>query len=418
MKLILDIAWTHLKTRRRATLVSVLGVATGVGFSIAMAALMQGSQIDFVQKIIDTTPHIVMKDEYRAPPVQPVERVYGAGGGGAAIALQGVKPKEELRGIKRGKAIAARLTALDGVVVSPALTGQVVMRYGGKDIAATVLGMAPEAERIISRLDKDMVSGDVDALYTTANGVIVGDGLARKLGAELGSTLSVSSPAGVFMKMKIVGLFHTGVVVKDEAYVYALLKKVQVLQRRLNVVNAIRLRLEDVSRARAMARGIEAQYGYRTESWDEANSGLLEVFKIRNAIMYTVVGAILVVAAFGIFNVVSTITFEKSRDIAILRSLGFRERDIRTIFVLEGLALGVLGSILGGFFGYALCRALGTIEFDMKWATEVTRFPLYYSPLHYVIAAAFALAATGIAGYLPARKAARVDPVDIIRGAA
>lgn len=414
MKLILDIALTHLRTRRRQTLVSVAGVATGVGFSIAMAALMEGSQMDFVQKIIDTTPHVVMKDEYRSPPVQPVRRVFANG----AVALQGVKPEEELRGIKRGRAIAARLSHRDDITVSPALAGQIVMRYGGRDVAATVLGMELEAERIISRLDQDVVRGNINGLYTTANGLIVGDGLARKLGADLGSTLSVSSPAGVFMKMRIVAIFHTGVVAKDDAYVYALLKKVQVLQKRLNVVNTIRVRMANVSRAHLLARTLEAQYGYMTESWDEANSGLLEVFKIRNAIMYTVVGAILMVAAFGIFNIVSTITFEKSRDIAILRSLGFRQADIMGIFVMEGLALGVLGSVLGSLFGYSLCRALGSIEFDLRWATEVTHFPLYYSVTHYLIASAFALVATGFAGFLPARKAARVDPVDIIRGAA
>ena len=414
MKLILDIALTHLKMRKRQTLISVIGVATGVGFSIAMAALMQGSEKDFIQKIIDSTPHVIVKDEHRTPALQPARKVFAGG----AVALQGLRPKEELRGIKRGKAIASRLSRIDGIVVSPALNGQIVMRYSGKDVSATVLGMEPDAERRISKLDDDIVEGDIDGLHTTANGVIVGTGLLRKLGAELGSTLSASSPAGVFMRMKVVAVFHTGVVAKDDAFVYALLKKVQVLQNRSNVVNEIRIRLDNVNDAHRLAAKVEAQYGYRAESWEEANSGILEVFKVRNAIMYTVVGAILVVAAFGIFNIVSTITYEKSRDIAILRSLGFREGDIRAIFVTEGLALGVLGSVVGSLFGYALCRLLGTVEFEFRMATDVTELPLYYSPVHYLIAAAFALGATGVAGYLPARKAARVDPVEIIRGAA
>lgn len=414
MRLVLDIALTHLKSRRRQTVISVLGVATGVGFSIAMAALMQGSQEDFIQKIIDTTPHIVVKDEHRKPPLQPAKRVFGA----SAVELQGLKPKEELRGIKRGKSIANRLAATGGMVVSAALRGQVVIRYGGRDQAATVLGMDPEPERTISQLDKDIKEGSIDGLYGTANGLIVGKGLTKKLGAELGSTLSVSSPAGVFMKMKIVGIFHTGVVAKDDAFVYALLKKVQVLQNRPNVVNEIRLRLDDVYQAALISRRVERQYGYRAESWDEANSGVLEVLNIRNAIMYTVVGAILVVAAFGIFNIVSTITYEKSRDIAILRSLGFRQGDVRAIFLCEGLALGLLGALLGSVFGYALCRALGSIEFELEWQTELSRFPLTYSVIHYLIAGSLALSAAAVAGYLPARKASRVDPVDIIRGAA
>lgn len=414
MGLILDIALTHLRGRTRQTIVSIAGVSTGVAFSIAMAALMQGSQLDFVRKIIDTSPHVVVTDEFRSAPVQPVQRLFTGG----AVSLRGVRPREELRGIKQARERVARLSALPETVVSPVLRGQVVVRYGGRDVAASVLGIEPEAERLVSRIDDDMVEGELNALYSAANGLIVGAGVARRLGARLGATLSVSSPAGVLMNMKLVGIFHTGVVAKDDSAAYALLKKVQVLQDRPNVINEIRLRVADVNNAHVLARRIESRFGYRAESWDEANEGILEAFEIRNTIMYTVVGAILVVAGFGIFNIVSTITYEKARDIAILKSLGFYEGDIRTIFLLEGLALGLAGSVLGGLFGYALCRVMGTIEFHIKWATEVTSLPLHYSPWHYLIAAVLAMAAAGIAGYLPARRAARLDPVEIIRGAA
>src|SRR5262245_22055014 len=142
----------------------------------------------------------------------------------------------------------------------------------------------------------------------------------------------------------------------------------------------------------------------------------MSAFVIRNVIMYTVVGAILLVASFGTYNIISTITHEKTRDIAILKSLGLREAAVRRIFVLEAFMIGVIGALAGWVLGYVLTLALGTIEIK-KPMIDVTRLPLVYSARHYVMAAAAALLSSLVAGYFPARKASRLFPVDIIRGA-
>jgi len=409
-----DIALTHLKGRLRQTMVAIAGVATGVGFSIAMASLMEGSQRDFIETLVNATPHIVVKDEYRHPPLQPVEKLYRGG----AVALRGLRPKDELRGIRNARAREAELSGLRGLKAAPILRGQVVMRFGGKDVSASLIGIEPERERFVSNLEKDLVAGTLEALQRSANGVILGTGLAERLGAGMNDTVIATAPSGTLLRMKVVGLFRSGVVALDNSESYAELKKVQVLQNRPNVINQIRIRLNDPTAAQRIARQIEARIGYRTESWQEANEGLLEVLVIRNTIMYTVVGAILLVASFGIFNIISTITHEKLRDIAIMKSLGFYPADVRRLFLLESLMLGCIGSGLGWALGYGLTRLLGAIQIEVKGLTEMTSLPVYFSPLHYAIAAGFALIAAGIAGYLPARRAAAMDPVDIIRGAA
>lgn len=414
MPLALDIALTHLMTRKRQTAVSMLGVAMGVGFAIAMAALMQGFQQFFVSKIVDVTPHIVMKDEFRQPPVQPAALRYGHG----ALKLRGVRPREEIRGIRRARRILGALSRRAGLAVAPSLQGQVFLRYGSKDVGANIIGIDPDRQRHVSNLERDLTAGSLDHLKTSANGIIIGHGLATKLGVKMRDTVTAVSPAGVILKMKIVGIFRTGLVNLDDGETYALLKKVQILQKRINVVNQLHMRLKVPDHARRVAASIERRYRYRTESWQEANEGVLGVFVIQHAIMYATTGAILVVACFGIFNIISTVIYEKTRDIAILKSMGFEEGDIRAIFLLEGMAVGVIGSLLGWALGYSLIQLLASIEFEVESMVKLQGFVLYTTWVHYAIATTAAIVSAALAAYLPARKAAGLRPVDVIRGAA
>jgi len=410
----LEIALIHLGHRTRQSLVSVAGVMLGVGFSIAMAAMMEGFHRDFIDTVINATPHIVIKDEFRTAPTQPVFDVFPA----AAVVLQGVKPREDDRGIRNSEKILGDLRRDASLAVAPTLQGQVFLRYGAQDVSATLYGIEPDAERAVTDIEEDMIAGDLSRLETTANGLVLGEGVAEKLGADMNTTLTAVAPSGVILNVKVVGLFRTGIIALDDAIGYVLLKKSQVLQDRLNTVNQIRIRVEDVQDAHRIAAGIERRIGYRTESWEEANEGILGIFVVQNAIMYSTVGAILVVACFGIFNVVSTVVFEKSRDIAILKSLGFREGDIRLIFLFEGGLVGIVGMFMGWGLGYGLTRLLGAVEFDMEGIVETQGFILYYSFVHYVVSGVAAVAASTFAAYLPARRAAAVNPVDIIRGAA
>jgi lipoprotein-releasing system permease protein len=410
----LDIALAHLRKRKRQTLVSILGVAVGVGFFIAIAAMMQGFQNYFVSQIIDVSPHIVMTDEFRSAPRQLVEQAFSTG----AVQLSGVKPKDEPRGIRNSQAIVDELARLPGLQVAPSLQGQVFLRYGSKDTSATLIGIEPELERRVTKIERDLTVGELDDLRTAANGIILGEGLALKIGVSPGDSVNAVSPTGVIMRMKVVGLFRTGITTMDNGMAYALLKKAQVLASRTNVINQIRMRLDDVAAAEQLAQRIEARFRYRTESWQETNRNVLGIFVIQNGIMYSTTGAILVVAAFGIFNIIATVVLEKTRDIAILKSIGLDEGDIHEIFLIEGFVVGIVGALLGWGIGYALTEILASIRFEIEGFVKTQGFYLSYSLTHYLIAAGIAIAAAMAAAYLPARKAARVNPVDIVRGAA
>ncbi|MCF3639394.1 ABC transporter permease [Rhizobium sp. TRM95111] len=412
MRLILDIAVTHIAGRGRQTLVAVLGVAVGVGFSIAMAALMQGGQDDFVEQLVNTMPHVEVTDEHRAAERQPAEDVF------AASEIFGLRPREDRRGIINPTEATAWLEAWIPGRLAPSLRTQGVIRYAGREVGASVIGVEPSAERAVSPIVGDFVSGSFEVLSAGGNNVVIGDTMADRLGAGMGDTISAVSSEGITKAFRIAGLFHTGTTARDEGEAYVLLKNAQILSVRPNAINEIRIKLDDPDAAPGVARRAEAELGYKALAWQEANESILEALVVRNVIMYTVVAAIMLVAGFGIFNIISTITHEKVRDIAIMKSLGFAEKDVTRMFLLEGLAIGAAGSALGWLLGLSLVYALSLVRFELAaTGQEMTRLPMAWSLLHYGIAAGFALGSSAVAGYLPARRAARLNPVDIIRGA-
>ncbi len=410
MRLILDIARTHVLSRVRQTFVGMLGVAMGVGFSVMMAALMDGSQRDFIEQLVDALPHITVRDERRDPPRQPVEDFY------EAVQFSGLRTPVIRPGIKNPYAIIANLESASIGAIAPSVESRAVIRYAGRDTAANVTGIDPGREQHVSKLPTQIRQGALDALYTSSNAIILGDSLASKIGARVGNTITLVSGTGRRLSCTVVALLHSGVAQIDETQAYTLIKTAQILAGQTGLVNAIRIRVDDILGARSIAARVEAQTGYKSVSWQEANEDLLSALEIRNVIMYTVVGAILLVASFGTYNIISTITHEKTRDIAILKSLGFTETMVRRIFLIEALLIGVAGTIAGWALGYALSRGLGTIEIKSPFM-DATHIPIHYTFVHYALAALVALSASAIAGYLPARKAARVHPVEIIRGA-
>ncbi|MBB3387932.1 lipoprotein-releasing system permease protein [Rhizobium sp. BK275] len=412
MPLILDIAVTHIVGRGRQTIVAVLGVAVGVGFSIAMAALMQGGQDDFIRQLVDTMPHVDITDEHRTARRQPAEDVF------TTVAISGLRPRDDRRGIINPTAATAGLESWVSGRFAESLKAQGVIRYSSREVGAAIIGIDPEREPGVSPIVEDFVKGSFAALTAGGNNVVIGETMAGRLGAGLGDTITAVSSEGLTRDFKIVGLFHTGTTARDEGEAYLLLKNAQILSARPNAINEIRIKLDDPNRAPDVARRAEAELGYKAVAWQEANESILEALVVRNVIMYTVVGAIMLVAGFGIYNIISTITHEKARDIAIMKSLGFPESDMRRLFLLEGMAIGAAGSAIGCAFGLSMIYALSLIRFEIATTgQEITRLPIAWSALHYVIASAFALGSAAVAGYLPARRAAHLNPVEIIRGA-
>ncbi len=413
MRIELGIALTHLTSRKRQTLVSLTGVVLGVAFFLGVSSLMRGSEKDFIKRLIDNSPHITVSDDFRVPEVQPAELRWP----GAAVQISHVKPQNETRGIRGYREKLALVESLPGVRAAPVLMGSAVLTFAGRLEAVTLSGVVPAKMKNVTTIEEKMTVGSLDALASNPNGIIIGSTLADKFSLRLGSTISVVAPSGASRAMKVVGIFHTGNASYDETQTFTLLKRAQSLLDRPNRANRFVIQLADAYAARDLAFRIEAAIGYKSVSWVEASEDILSVLLVRNIIMYSVVSAILVVASFGIYNTISTIVMEKTRDIAIMKSMGFHARDVRQIFLLEGLIVGLIGSALGIGLGTLLMRALEQVTLKPPGVTEVVHLPIWWGAEQYLLAAAFALSSCLLAAYLPARKAGRVHPVDILRGA-
>jgi len=412
MMLPLSIALAHLRSRRRQTMVSVLGVALGVSVFIAMTGLMAGFQNFFRGQLIDSNPHVVVTDEVRRPAPQPLVLLHPQ----AAVEVTRILPRDPVRGIANASAILDALSAMPGVAAAPTLRGQMLLRRAGRDYAVSAIGIDPVLEMRVTALAKDMKQGSLEALGTRPDGVVMGLPLAEKMGAGLGDTISVATAAGGESVLRVVGLFRTGLEQQDLGQVYVSLNRQQSMQARPRVVNEIHIRLADLSRSIPIAELIEGRWGYKAAPWEETFARVLEVFLLQNLIIYGTTGSILLVAGFGIFNIISTVVTEKARDIAIMRSVGMPRGSVVATFIMEGLAVGAMGVAAGWLMGWGAASLIET--FPAPGADPGMTLTVAQTPFSYGLAGAIAMASAVVAAWLPARKAARTDPLSIIRGAA
>ncbi|MFZ1539374.1 MAG: ABC transporter permease [Chromatiaceae bacterium] len=410
----LQVALTHLTGRRRQTLVSLTGVVLGVALFLAVSSLMRGSEQDFIKRLVDNSPHITISDDVRRPRTQPAERRWAGG----AVKIRNVKPQTETRGIRGYREKLALVEAIPGLRVAPVLVGSAVLAFAGREEGVTLSGIVPKTMKTVSTIQDKMVEGSLDALDVNPNGIVIGTGLAEKFNLGLGRNLTVVAASGASRAMKVVGLFRTGNAAVDETQTFTLLKRAQVMFERPNRVNRFLIQLDDAYAARAVAQRIEDATGDKSVSWVEASEDILSVLVVRNIIMYSVVSAILIVASFGIYNTLSTIVLEKTRDIAILKSMGFHARDVRLIFLFEGVIIGVIGSLFGLALGAGLMHALSLVQIKPPGVSEKVFLPIWWGAQQFVLATAFAMGSCILAAYLPARRAGRVHPVEILRGAA
>jgi lipoprotein-releasing system permease protein len=388
----------------------MFGVAMGVGFTIMMAGLMQGSQIDFLRQLVDTMPHVTVGDERRSVPSQPADQEY------AAVGMSNVANVNRRPGIKYPDSIMASLRSWLPGDVAPSVKTNAIVNHGEARVGVSLVGIDPRVEVRVSKLGSQMREGQLTDLSKAANGIIIGEALAQKLAVKTGNTVLLGGGEAIPISATVVGIFRSGIKSVDEGQIYSLMSLAQNLMGQ-TIINQLRLRLNDPLVAQKVATQVEAQIGYKSVSWQEANADLLGAFATRDFIVLTVMGAMLLSSSFATYNIISTITHEKRHDIAIMKSLGMREYTVRRIFIVESMMMGAVGILFGWILGYLLCYAWSQITIFNVLTGATTPLEIYYSPMHYFASGGIAILCCAVAAFFPARKATRVHPVEIIRGA-
>jgi len=408
------IAIRYILRRRRQTIICMLGVAIGVTVFVAMNSMMKGFEVKFINETVEGSGHAIVQNEPRDTVTPFLEKDYPKT---ALVAVAGQKPQDKIAKIRDPERLVNFIRTLPGVVAAaPTVNGDLVCVYGSKQTACELIGIEPRQQQRVTTIGDKIVVGSFDRLNSTANGILLGDGLARVLGAKLDDTIIITGPQGARANSRVVGIFSTGVTPVDYTRAYMLLRDAQVLLNKQNIISQITVRGDDPEKARALSAQIEAISGYKTESWQEANQNFLSIFVVQQAITLLIAAAILVVAAFGVFNILTMSVMEKISDIAIMRSYGLTRWDIRNVFIIQGCAIGVTGAVLGMGLAKLTILAIKQLKFPVEGLVKAQGILMAERREDYVVAFVCAMVITLVAAVLPANRAARFDPVEVLRG--
>jgi lipoprotein-releasing system permease protein len=405
----------YLLAHARQSLVCIAGVTIGVMMFLLMTAMMYGFRDKFIVETVESGGHITIHDEPREARTPILQEAYGEEG---VLVLEGSKPRDQVKRIKNPVGIVQQMRRIPGVVdASPIVQGEAIARFGTKDWNVVLMGINPESYTRVTTIAENIVAGDFGRLSRAANGVVLGSGVAQNLGVRLEDTLVLTSSSGGQAICKVVGILETGVTPLDLTRAYMLINDAQTLLDRKNIVNQIVLRTSNYHAAREMAAQIEGIVGYKTESWQEANANFLKIFTIQNLITYIITGALLVVAAFGVLNILIMAVMERVNDIAILKSFGFSRTDITKIYLLQGVLIGLIGSVLGTVLGKISIEGLRRVPIRMEGLVKAEGLLMSESQMQYILAFVCTMVVVALASVYPARRAAGYDPVEVIRGA-
>lgn len=417
-KLAFNIAVTHLLTKKKQSIVAMLGVTFGISMFIIMISFMTGVNQFTEDMAMDNTPHVrIYKPlEIEDKKIIALDKLKQDNNW---YVVQHQRPKNELSKIKNGLALMERIEAMPGVRgVAPQLATQVFYNNGPVKISGNIYGVDVKRQAELFELDKKMDLGDLNDLLKAADVIVMGKGLAQKMNVTIGDRVSVTTPEGGNLNLKVVGIFSFGIAQMDQSQSYATLATVQkILQKDPSYVTDLNIKMNDVTTASVLKTKLENQLtGVKIEDWEEANQSLLAGEQIRNIMTFVVCLTLLVVAGFGIYNIMNMNIINKMKDIAILKATGFQGSDVTGIFMLQSVMIGVAGGLLGLGIGFFFSYLLSITPFPAGEFFRIDTFPVNFNPVHYFIGLFFGFLTTLFAGWFPSKKAAKIDPVAIIRG--
>lgn len=415
-KIILDITRTHLVSRYKQTIIAALGVTFGIGSYIILMGFMEGLNNLLDGLVLDRTPHIRLYNEIKPSELQPLDlersRIESFN------VVHSIKPKNSKSNIHNALPIIENLRNDKRVKsVTPQVATKVFYLAGKIDLNGMVTGINVKEEINSYNFDQYIIEGDPMDLVKDQNGIFLGVGIAKKLSLNLGDLIQIGTVGGGQFTFKIIGLYQSGMAEVDNMQSFVNIKAAQKISGESNsFYTDINVKLWNEEIAPELSREYANKFGVSAIDINTANAQFDTGSDIRSMISYAVSITLLVVAGFGIYNILNMLIYEKMDDIAILKATGFSGSDVARVFISQALIIGLIGGLLGLLLGYLGCLAISHTPFETEALPTVKFFPIDWNPFNYIIGIFFAIVSTFFAGYLPSRKASKIDPVEIIRG--
>ena len=406
------IAKVHLTSRFRQLLVAVLSVCFGISMYIAMNSFMAGVNNIQTEITFTSMSHIKIYNDLLEDITSIVPKPQDDS---TILMVNNPKNIQYTEGIKNADAIKDKLlnlSEINGVALQ--LNENVFIRNGVSKASASLSGIETINENELFETAKYIIEGNLSELDRRSDGIILGVGLAQTIGVKTGNTIFLTTSDGISKTFKVIGLSESGSKGADKTRALISIQTArQLFSKNRSYATDVLVNTYDYNNARAVAKKISALTDYKVESWQEGNDQLVSSSLLRDILAISVSLTILIVAGFGIYNIMNMTVNEKIKEIAILKAMGFNGKDVIEIFLTQSVAIGLIGGFVGLFLGNGIVQILDIVPF--KIASHNT-LPVVYNVKDYILAFVFGVVITLIAGYLPSRKASKVDPVEILRG--
>ncbi|MBO9562665.1 MAG: ABC transporter permease [Niastella sp.] len=416
MKLIVSIAHALLFARWRQTLVAAIGVTFSITMFVALLGFMTGLNDMMDSLFLNRTPHIRLYNEIKPATLQPIQQAPPYRNGYHFI--HSVKASGSRQELYNSLAIMEALRIDPRVTgIAPKITMQAFFNDGAIDIAASVNGIQEQQESTLFHFAEYVVKGEAAALVKVPNSIILGKALAENLLVDIGEVVQLTTAGGERFPLKIVGFWQSGIQDFDKVQSFTSLATAQkLLGKTASYITDIQIKIKDIDAAPAMAREYATLFNTSAQDLQTLNAEFETGSFIRSLISYAVGITLLIVSGFGIYNILNMMIYEKMDSIAILKATGFAGRDVKKVFIYIAMSIGFWGGLAGLILGWLLSLGIDQLPFETTSLPTITTYPVSYDPLIYTIGAVFSLLSTYIAGWLPSRKASKIDPVIIIRG--
>jgi lipoprotein-releasing system permease protein len=401
-----QIAKTYIVTNKKLTGVAVAGVVLGMSIYIFMNSMLMGFDKSSSKSIFKSSPHIrVYKDDEISKPL------VNSNGKQMLLSNPKIVPSKNTI-INPAQVIASIQSMKDVQIVTAQVNANIFYNSGKSQITGICSGINPdEADRMYS-ISSTIVEGNLEALKGNPNGILIGSGVSEKMSLRVNDYVNITSSKGVNKAFKIVGIFKTSNSVIDKSKSYVNILAAQQLLKEGNVyVTDINVNISNPDDAEKIATLIAARTNYKAEGWKQANETLMAAQRMRKIIITFVSTTILLVAGFGIYNILNMTITQKINDIAILKAMGFKGKDVIRIFVTQAVTVGVMG-VIGGMI---MATVIITLLQHVYVGGDIGYFPITYEITKYIQGVVVGMIITFFAGYIPAKKAANIDPVEIFR---